>query len=64
MRRVEFDCFSGRFPLSKIELTVVNSSSDFACVRCSMGSSQQQNTMYLCHKKLNCNNIKCQNIKE
>ena len=36
MRRVEFGCFSVRFTLSKIEVTVVNSIiTDLASVTCS-----------------------------
>ena len=45
MRRVEFGCFSVRFPLSKIEVTVVNSiSTDLASVTCSKRSLHVFNT--------------------
>ena len=46
MRRVEFDCFSVRFPPSKIEVTVANSiSTDLASVTCSKRSLHVFNRM-------------------
>ena len=49
MRFVEFGCFSVRFPLSKIEVTVVNSiSTDLASVTCNKRSLHVFKRMRCC----------------